>query len=105
MNNPACNLQLQKLPGSSAEAEYRSEAKRTERNATTGMSSRYDVFGGNMRKRNALGPNSKIFSKDRPNVKLFFECLKASNAKRPDTDPWETAERPDTDPWETTTSD
>ncbi len=90
MNKPACELQMQRLPGTSAEAAYLSDAKKTERNATAGVQSRYDVFSGKNRKRDALGPNSKMFSKDRPNVKLFFECLKVSNAKRPDTNSWET---------------
>jgi 5'-3' exonuclease len=86
---PASDLQCQKLPKSTKEAEYRMAAPNTKRNTTEGMSARYDVFGNNKDKRNAVRPGALMFSKTRPAIQELWAALREANTKQQNREPWE----------------
>jgi hypothetical protein len=95
---PSSFLQCQKLPRSTSEAIYRKAATNTKRNATEGNSARYDVFGGDAKKREALGLPSKMFDGDRPAIKNLWAVLRKANTNQTDREPWEQCK--DSGSWE-----
>ena len=50
---PACNTQIEKLPGSEAEAKAKLD-RNVQKNMHQGISARYDIYGGDEKKRALL---------------------------------------------------
>lgn len=89
-SKPVSALKISKKPTSTEEAVYRSERKEmARRNFTEGLEARYDQWGGNARKRKALGPQSIMFSTKRLALRKFFTSLCRDVQRRRDRRPWE----------------
>jgi hypothetical protein len=88
----ASKLMCQNLPKSDAEGAYRME-RAQKRNATEGLSAKYDQWDGDETKRSKL--KSKImFSIARPAVATFFALNQQANAAQyRDPAPWESSNK------------
>ena len=88
----ASKLMCQNLPRSDAEGAYRLEQDE-KRNATEGLSAKYDQWDGDESKRSKL-KSKMMFSMDRPAVAKFFALNKQANAENyRDPAPWESRDK------------
>ena len=73
---PAAELHIERLPRSNQEAKEREE-RGTKKNIHSGIAARYDVHGGDEKKK-ALLDDPRYTSKER--VKKLFQCLRAASS-------------------------
>lgn len=88
----ASKLMCQNLPRSDAEGAYRMERDQ-KRNATEGLSAKYDQWDGDESKRSKL-KSKMIFSMGRPAAAKFFALSQQANAEHyRDPAPWESSDK------------